>query len=405
MPAQPNIIFVVMDDMGFGDTACYGPTAMRTPNMQRIAAEGATFHRMYSAPTCSPARIQILTGKYAQRVGMPRVLFPDDRSGIRAQDKTVAARLRELGYATMAIGKWHVGCQPEHFPTRHGFDHFFGLLYSNDMAPLHLYRDERVEEEVVNQAALTRRYAEEALRFIGANRQRPFFCYLAHTMPHLPLHAEPEFLGRSACGLYGDTIECIDHYLGRILAKLEELGIAGNTLLIVTSDNGPWYEGRTAGARGRKFDVYEGGIKVPFLARWPKGIPAGTVCREPAHLMDMLPTFVKLGGGATPTDVDGLEITGLLAGQGRSPHEHLFWYHGNDLKAVTRGKWKLHLKPQRGEYDNKREFPQLYDLEVDPDESYSFASREPALVAELTERIRQFDDRMRPFCVEPKRGE
>jgi uncharacterized sulfatase len=296
-------------------------------------------------------------------------------------------------------GKWHLGARPEHFPHRHGFDEFFGLLYSNDMAPLHLYRNDRIEQEVVDQGALTRLYSEETIRFIEAHRREPFFCYLAHTMPHAPLHVEDAFRGRSACGLYGDTIECIDYFLGRILARLDELGLAENTLVAVTSDNGPWYEGSVAGTRGRKFDVYEGGIRVPFVARWPRGISAGIVSREPAHLMDLMPTFLSWAGRRPLPGLDGLDIGGLFRGQGPSPHDCLFLYHGNELKAVIRGKWKLHLKCQRGEYMRESEFPKLHDLEADPSESYSLATRHPEMVAELAERIRAFDEQMRPHYV------
>jgi uncharacterized sulfatase len=396
---QPNIILVVMDDMGYGDTECYGPSLMRTPTMKRIGAEGATFSRMYTAPTCSPARAQILTGCYAQRVGIPRVLFPKDTIGLRPEFPTIATHLRAAGYATFMAGKWHLGARPEHFPIRHGFDEYFGLLYSNDMAPLHLYRNETVVEEVVNQAALTRRYSEEVIHFIEANRQQPFFCYLAHTMPHIPLHVEDEFRGRSRCGLYGDTIECIDHYLGQIVATLENHGLSDNTLVIVTSDNGPWYEGSVNGVRGRKFDVYEGGIRVPFVARWPREIPVGVQCREPAHLMDLLPTFLRFAGLPLPATVDGLDIGNLFRGEGVSPHDCIFLYRHNDLDAVIRGKWKLHLKCQRGEYMNPVEYPKLHDLEADPDESYSLTSRHPDIVADLTARIREFDAKLHPYYV------
>lgn len=401
---QPNVILIVMDDMGYGDTECYGHSAMRTPWMKRIADEGIRFTHMYTAPTCSPARAQILTGCYAQRVGIPRVLFPEDKIGLRSEFPTIASYLREAGYATFMAGKWHLGSQPEHFPTRHGFDHYYGLLYSNDMTPLHLYRDETIEEETVDQAALTRRYSEETINFIEQHHDRPFFCYLGHSMPHVPLAAEDDFRGRSACGLYGDTIECIDHYIGQIMQTLQKKGIADDTLICFTSDNGPWYEGRVSGIRGRKFDVYEGGIRVPFAARWPNGIPAGSNCTETAHLMDLLPTFMQFAGAQPPDGLDGLSITGLMQGQSASPHDCLFLYRGNDLDAVIRGQWKLHLKCQRGEYMNSNEYPKLHDLRSDPDESYCLASRYPEKVQELTECIKAFDRKMQPFYVDAPRS-
>lgn len=403
---QPNIIYIMMDDMGFGDTACYGPSRMKTPAMKRIADEGVTFTRMYTAPTCSPARAQVLTGMYAQRTGIYRVLHPDDEFGLTDRFPTIATHLRRLGYRTHCIGKWHLGVRQEHLPTRNGFDTFYGLLYSNDMQPLHLFRDEAIEEQTVDQATLTRKYTAEVLRAIDSSAQEghPFFCYLAHTMPHVPLFVEEPFAGKSACGLYGDTLECIDYYLGKIIERLESRGLSEDTLIMVTSDNGPWYEGSVGGRRGRKFDVYEGGVRVPFLARWPTGIPRGITCDEPAHLMDMLPTLVSMAGGEAPSGIDGLDISNLFRGEGVSPHECLYLFHHNHLKAVIRGKWKVHLHCQRGEYMNPGQYPKLHDLETDPDESYCLKTKYPELTEELVQCAEAFHREMQPYLVEVPRG-
>lgn len=397
MARRPNIILVLMDDMGYGDMGCYGPTPIRTPHMDGVAARGVRFTQMYSAaPVCTPSRCGLLTGRYAQRVGLPRVLFPQDTIGLTGAERTVADCLRPLGYATCGIGKWHLGCRPEHHPCRHGFDRFFGLLYSNDMHPLHLYEDERVLEGQVDQAGLTRRYTDFALDFIRAHRDGPFFVYLAHTMPHIPLHVEPEFRGRSAAGTYGDTIECIDAHLGRLLAELREQGIENDTLVMVTSDNGPWYEGSTGGLRGRKFEVYEGGVRSPFVAQWPAEIGPGTRCDEPACFPDLLPTLVGLAGGTPPVDrvLDGRDIGPLLRGQGTSPHDAIHFYTGDSLNAVRAGRWKLHVA-RGAEGRDRSQMPQLFDLEIDPSESYNLADRHPELVERLRAMMGAFDAELR----------
>lgn len=393
-----------MDDMGYGDMGCYGPTPIRTPEMDGIAARGVRFTHMYSgAPVCTPSRCGLLTGRYAQRVGLPRVLFPKDTAGLPAGERTIADGLRALGYATCALGKWHLGCRPEHHPCRHGFDRFFGVPYSNDMLPLPLYSDETVVEEAIDQATLTRRYSDEAIAFIRAHRESPFFVYLAHTMPHIPLHVEPAFRGRSAAGTYGDTIECIDAHLGRLLAELRALGLERDTLVIVTSDNGPWFEGSTGGLRGRKFEVYEGGARMPFVAQWPAAIPAGSVCAEPAIFLDLLPTLTAWAGGMPPADrvLDGLDIRALFRGEGASPHDALYFYVGNSLNAIRVGRWKLHVA-RGGDGRDRKEMPQLFDLSLDPQEAYNLADRHPELVQRLRGMIEAFDAQVKAECpVQP----
>jgi len=366
--SRPNIVMVFMDDMGYGDMGCFGSTLIRTPVMDRLAAEGARFAQMYAAaPICSPSRAGLLTGRYAQRMGVERVLFPKDTKGIRDEDRTFADYLRHAGYATCMLGKWHLGCLPQHNPVRHGFDSYFGLLYSNDMDPLHLYRGIQAIETDVDQATLTGRYSDEAIAFIeDRHADGPFMVYLAHTMPHIPLHVEEAFRHKSEAGTYGDTIECIDHHLGRIVDTLDELGLRDNTLVIVTSDNGPWFEGSAGPFRGRKFENYEGGIRMPFVANWPGVIPQGTVCDETASLMDMLPTFLHLAGtdiGAGPA-LDGINI----------------W------PAFTGGPC-----PRREARGGRAEMPQLYDMDRDGGESYDLSDLYPDVTERLTALMRTFD--------------
>ncbi len=391
--ARPNIVIVFMDDMGYGEMGCFGSTMIRTPTMDRIAADGAKFTQMYAAgPVCSPSRAGLLTGRYGQRMDIERVLFPKDEKGIGDAERTFGDYLRSAGYATCMLGKWHVGCRGEHNPIRHGFDEYFGLLYSNDMDPLHLYRGEEAIETEVDQATLTRRYADEAIRFIERNKDRPFIVYLAHTMPHIPLHVEPEFRGKSAAGTYGDTIECIDHHLERIMKRLRELRLIEKTLVIVTSDNGPWYEGSTGGLRGRKFQNYEGGIRVPFVAQWDRTVTPGTVCDEATSLMDMLPTFLRLAGVAPDgPPMDGIDIWDAFLGRPTPERDALYHYFCYELNAVRCGRWKLHVSVGAGERRSTAEMPQLFDIDSDPQESYNLANLHPNLVEQLVEKIRAFD--------------
>lgn len=388
---QPNIVLVFMDDMGYGDMGCMGGRVVRTPRMDGIAANGVAFRHMYSAASvCTPSRAALMTGRYPQRVGLPRVLFPHDGQGLPEWEQTIPEILRDRGYRTAMYGKWHLGCRPEHNPVRHGFDEFCGLLYSNDMDPVHLYEGEKVVETDVDQATLTRRYTDRAIEFIEAESDRPFFVYLPHTMPHIPLHVEEGFRGQSRGGTYGDTIECIDHHLGRIMDRLAELGLLEDTLVIVTSDNGPWFEGSTAGLRGRKMEVWEGGIRMPFVAQWPGQIPAGTVNDEPACFIDLLPTLAGLAGGAPAPDrpIDGIDIWPAFRGEAMPEREALYFFQAWTLNALRSGRWKLHV--DRFPLPDRRELPQLFDLELDPGESYNQADREPAVLARLTALAERF---------------
>jgi arylsulfatase A-like enzyme len=377
-----------------------------------MAREGIRLTSFYAAPSCSPSRAALLTGRYPPRSGIHRVLGPDERGGIPASEITLAEALKSQGYRTAAIGKWHLGSSDEKFfPTKNGFDEYFGLLYSNDMTPpwvetdrpLKLYRNAQPVEHPVKQATLTERYTDEAVRFIKSSKGSPFFLYLAYTMPHVPLHASEKFLGSSRAGLFGDVVETIDWSAGRILDVLKEEGLDDTTLVVFTSDNGPWLDmpprmfrggevkpqhaGSPGPLRGWKGSTYEGGVRVPCIFRWPGRIPPGRVSADIACTMDIFATLVKLSGAEVPADrvVDGLDILPLLSGTGPSPREEFCYYLGKSLEAVRRGKWKLrisnHLRQNIPEGQPLR--PELYDLDVDPSERYDQSAGHPEIVTEL----------------------
>jgi arylsulfatase A len=422
---RPNIVFVLMDDMGYGDIAPFNPsTPNRTPHLDRMAREGMKLTSFYAAPVCTPSRAQILTGCYAKRVSLPAVLFPAAPVGLSTEEHSVAALLKRQGYATMAIGKWHVGDQPEFLPTRHGFDHYFGLPYSNDMGgewegaedappakrrpPLPLVRDEKVIETVPppEQDRLTERYTDEALRFIREHRDGPFFLYLPHTAVHVPIHPGERFRGKSANGSYGDWVEEADASTGRILDELRAQKLDARTLVIFSSDNGPWLtqgkNGGTAGPlRGGKAGTYEGGVREPTIAWWPGRIAPGSVCDAVTGNIDLLPTFVTLAGGSLPSDrkIDGADLTPLLFGQQKeSPRPAHFYFNGNRLEAVRSGPWKLAIAPQsegtgkKAPVDAKQPFtPRLYNLDSDIGETSDVAAQHPEIIHRLQEFVAQMD--------------
>src|ERR1044071_4169216 len=260
---QPNIIIYFVDDLGYGDLSCYGSKAINTPNLDKMASEGIRLTSFITASSvCSPSRAGLLTGRYPTRVGITRVLFPTDNTGLPESETTIAEALKPNGYATACIGKWHLGHQPQFLPTNQGFDSYFGIPYSNDMRPTPLMKNQETIEEPVNQDTLTERYTDEAVKFITASKNKPFFLYVAHAMPHIPLHVSPRFRGKSKAGLYGDAVEAIDWSVGQILNTLKQLNLDKNTLVIFASDNGPWYQGSAGRLRGRKATTYEGGVRV-----------------------------------------------------------------------------------------------------------------------------------------------
>jgi arylsulfatase A-like enzyme len=349
---RPNVIIVLADDLGYGDLACYGHPRFKTPNLDRMAAEGARLtHFNAPAPFCAPSRASLMTGRYPFRCGLTSNPAPDFGSqytglGLPASEITLAELFLRAGYATGMVGKWHLGhAKPEFLPTRRGFEEYLGILYSNDMQPVELRDGEQVVEYPVVQATLTQRYTDRALRFIAQNQHKPFFLYFAHAMPHKPLATSEKYYHKSGAGLYGDVIAELDASVGRVLATLKDLKLDDQTFVVFTSDNGPWYGGSSGGLRGMKGTSWEGGYRVPFIARWPGRIPAGHVSAEPAVMMDMFVTALKVAGIAPPTDrkLDGADIMPLLTSSAKSLHEVIFGHQGARLATVRDGRWKLHV--------------------------------------------------------------
>jgi arylsulfatase A len=407
---KTNFIIIFCDDMGYADLGCFGSTKHRTPHIDRMAAEGTRFTSFYSTSSvCTPSRASLMTGCYPRRNNMHQneaglwVLFPRNKTGLHPDEITIAEVLKEQDYATACIGKWHLGDQIEFLPTRQGFDYYFGIPYSNDMGgkggsdnrpPLPLMRNETVIEAPVDQDTLTKRYTEEAVRFIEANRDRPFLLYLPHTMPHVPLHASERFRGKSANGRYGDTIEEIDWSTGQILEKLKDLGIDDHTLVVFTSDNGAAVRGGGSNEplRGGKGTTWEGGMRVPCVMRWPGTIPAGRTCDQLVCTMDLLPTLAFLAGTRPPADriIDGKDIRPLLRGDpgAGTPHEAFYYYQEDQLQAVRDDRWKLYLPLKLKKHGWRQVQPdsplQLYDLQADIGERNNVADRYPEVVERLT---------------------
>jgi len=413
---KPNVIIIFCDDVGYADVGVFGAKGYKTPNIDRMAAEGVKFTDFYAAaPSCTPSRAALMTGCYPQRVGLPNVIGPSAKVGISSEEKTIAEVLKPLGYATSCYGKWHLGHLPKFLPMRHGFDDYFGLPYSNDMWPKHptsdrypdlpLIEGERVIEYNPDQTQLTTWYTERSVRFIEKNKGRPFFLYLPHSMAHVPLFVSDKFKGKSEQGLYGDVMMEIDWSVGQILSTLKRLGIDKNTLVIFSSDNGPWlsygdHAGLAKPLREGKGTTFDGGQRESTVMRWPGRIPAGTVCKEPAAMIDILPTVAKLTGAALPAHtIDGRDIWPLISGRpgAKSPHEAFFYYRGYALEAVRSGKWKLHLphayrtlagreggtggrpvKYEQGKIDLS-----LFDLEKDIGEQNDVSAQYPDVVERL----------------------
>jgi len=407
-PRRPNIVIIYADDLGYGYLGCYGHPAIRTPHLDRMAAEGMRFTQWYSAaPVCTPSRAALLTGRYPVRSGLTRVLFPQSQGGIPASEVTLAEVLKEAGYQTAAIGKWHLGHLPQYLPVRHGFDSWFGIPYSNDMhpfegpgssgakkhPPLPLMRDDKVIETEPDQSTLTPRYTGEALRKIRAFRGRPFFLYYAHTFPHVPLYASPRFRGASLRGLYGDVVEEIDWSVGEILRTLASAGQDRNTLVIFSSDNGPWLARRQMGGsagllREGKTTTWEGGMRVPCIVRMPGVVPQGRASSEMGSMLDLVPTIAALAGAAPPrATLDGDDIGAVLRGGSLGRERAFFYWRGEELCAVRRGPWKLHRITNTAEWKaetTRHDPPLLFHLEHDPSEKYDLAKERPDIVSALS---------------------
>ncbi len=425
---QPNVILILADDLGYGDLGCFGHPKFKTPNLDRMATEGARLTQFNCPmPYCAPTRASLLTGRYPFRCGMTSNPAPDggpqaDAISLPLTELTLAQILKRAGYATGMVGKWHLGHQkPDFLPTRRGFDEYLGILYSNDMRPVQLVDGLEPVEYPVAQVTLTRRYTERALRFIERNKARPFFFYFAHAMPHKPLAPSEAFYKKSGAGLYGDVIAELDWSVGQVLAKLKELDLDRSTLVIFTSDNGPWYGGSTGGLRGMKASSFEGGYRVPLIARWPGVIPSGHVNQAPAVMMDLFATTLGIAKVAPPKDrmTDGKDIMPLLTSNAASPHPVIFGHAGPRLASVRDERWKLHVlapaarKPVSPEekwidprgpdgvtilapYDQSHpsQYPgletgdapkpmMLFDLKNDPGEQHDLSKEHPDVVTRL----------------------
>ena len=410
---HPNFVIIFCDDMGYADPACFG-SSIKTPNLDRMAKQGTRFTSFYAAQAvCSASRTALLTGCYPNRVGILGALGPLAKTGISSNEMTIAEVLKPQGYATAIYGKWHLGHHPQFLPPNHGFDEYFGVPYSNDMWPPNrtnyppLPLIEGVAPAKVgltheDQAQLTTWYTEHAVSFIQRNKDRPFFLYLAHNMPHVPLHVSDKFKGKSARGLYGDVIMEIDWSVGQVLDTLKKAGVDKETLVVFTSDNGPWllygdHAGSAGPFREGKATMFDGGVREPCIMRWPGKIPAGRICKEMALTMDLLPTLAQLAGAPLPPNkIDGLDIWPLISGKrAKTPHEAFYYYWAQELQAVRAGPWKLHFphtypRPEPpghggapGKYATKEIALELFNLERDVHETNNVAARFPEVVRKL----------------------
>jgi arylsulfatase A len=408
---KPNVIIINIDDLGYADVGAFGSTLNRTPNVDRMASEGCKLTSFYAAPVCSPSRAALMTGCYPKRaLCIPGVLFPIGGNGLSPKEITIAELLRDQGYATACVGKWHLGDQPEFLPTRQGFDVYYGLPYSNDMGPagdgvksnlgdpvktgkpekgqppLPLMRQETVLQRVLaeDQGKLVENYTNEAKSFISANKDKPFFLYMPHSAVHFPLYPGKAFHDKSKNGLYGDWVEEVDWSVGQILETVRNLGLSEKTLVIFTSDNGGTARGFNTPLRGHKASTLEGGMRVVTIAWMPKSIAAGSTCNVITGMIDVLPTVVGLAGGTVPTDrvIDGRDLWPSLTGKpdAKPPHDVFYYFKGLVLEAVRQGPWKLHLAKK-----------ELYNLDSDIGEANNVASANPDIVAQIVKLAQAMD--------------
>ncbi|MEL6894795.1 MAG: sulfatase, partial [Planctomycetota bacterium] len=437
--APPNVVFVLCDDLGYGDLGCYGHPTIATPRLDQMAAEGQRWTSFYSpASVCSPARAGYLTGRYPIRascagVNRRRVFFDNCPNGMPTDEVTIAEMLRDAGYATMCVGKWHLGHQPEYLPTNQGFDQYFGIPYSNDMdaarprppyfdlsrtswdksidpalynVPL-IESNEALKYEVVErpvqQETLTKRLTEKAVSFIKGNADKPFFLYVAHPQPHIPLFASKPYRGKSRRGLFGDVLNELDDSIGSILDALKSSGVDDNTLVIFTSDNGPWatfnYHGGSQGPlNGSKGTSWEGGFRVPAIFRMPGKIPAGSIVRDMGCGLDLLPTIANLTGATLPKDrvIDGVNLSETLLSNAPSARKEFVFYNGREVWAARQGSWKLHLETARPKGPMKHDPPILFQVDVDPSEKYNINGHAPEAMEALPKLIEKHVLEMKP---------
>lgn len=406
--SRPNFVVFLVDDMGAADLSVTGHPTIRTPNLDQMAREGIRFTSFYAAPSCTPARGMLLTSRYPVRTGLLAPTGPAVASGVKADEVTLPEALKAQGYRTAMFGKWHLGdfdTEPAFNPTAHGFDTFLGIPYSHDYNPpkgVPLYRDTRMVEQPVVHSTMTKRFTEEAVKFIGDAGSSPFFIYVAYPMPHIPIAASEKFRGHSIAGRYGDVIEEIDWGVGQVLAALKARNLDRNTVTVFMSDNGPWvtmaeqlYDRGERGTkqqgdvgwsgmlRGSKGTTWEGGIRVPGIVRWPGTIPGGRVSSDIVSILDLYPTFVAAAGGKMPADrpIDGVDMTALLKGTGSSARKDLFYFVNSAIQAVRDGEWKLVVAPGP---------TALFNLNSDPAERHDVAASNPEVVARLRSKIDTF---------------
>jgi len=410
---QPNFVVIFMDDMGYADIGPFGATKQKTPNLDKMAKDGMKMTSFYAAPVCSVSRAQILTGCYGARISVPGVFMPASPHGLNPAEFTIAERLKERGYATACVGKWHVGDQPQFLPTKQGFDFYYGIPYSNDMQKptkedgtrvVPLMRNEKVDLLLKDedQDLIIERYIKEATTFIRENKDKPFLLYFPQTAVHTPIHPGKAFQGKSQNGRFGDWVEEVDWSVGQVMQTLKELGLEENTLVVFTSDNGPWLiKGDDAGSalplRGGKGGTFEGGVRVPTLVRWPGKIAAGSVCDAVTGTIDLLPTFVALAGGKVPSEpvIDGRDLSDLLLGKIKeSPREVHYYFSSYTLQAVRQGPWKLAVTSQNetmGGSKKEEKTPRLYNLDTDIGETTDVSDKNPEIVAKLSALIAKMD--------------
>ncbi len=421
---QPNIIVIFADDMGYGDVGVFGHPTIKTPNLDKLAFEGQKWTNFYvAAPVCTPSRAGLMTGRLPIRSGMCndkyRVLYQNSKGGLPPKEITIASALKETGYATACIGKWHLGYQEPFDPNSHGFDYYFGIPYSNDMDQnfpdsvnyfegcynpkpeyfnVPLRRNREIIERPADQTTITKRYTQEVLKFMKEKKDGPFFIYMAQSMPHVPLFPSKEFEGKSLRGTYGDVIEEIDWSVGQVIQALKDNGLEENTLVVFTSDNGPWLlfndKGGSAGLlKGGKGGTYEGGMREPTIM-WGPGIVKSGVVTDLGTTMDLLPTFCKMAGTQLPNDrvYDGYDISPVIYGEGKSPRDVVIYYRGTHVFAIRKGVYKAHFitQPEYGMAGPVTlETPELYNLNVDPSEKYNIADKHPEVIAEIQEILKE----------------
>lgn len=411
----PNVIIILTDDLGYGDLGCYGSEAIRTPAIDRMAEEGMRMTQFYaSAPVCSPSRAGLLTGRYPVRTKITDALINDrtviglgsrilgytEYPGIPGDEVLLPEMLKRRGYATALVGKWHLGNREPCMPNDRGFDYFYGPRWSNDLPPFDIFENKEVVEPApARQDTLTRRYTNRAIDFIRSHINDPFFLLLSHTFPHIPLHTSEKFRGKSQAGLYGDTIEELDWSTGMILDALKQQGLDENTLVVFTSDNGPWWQGSPGNTRGRKRFVFEGGFRVPMIARWPGIISEGQTSDAMVMNFDLFTTVLQMAGVNAPLDriIDGKDIMPVLKNDVESPHDTLFFYWRDNLWAVRQRNWKYHRHHQVEDINTypwptvTKKGPFLYNLKTDPDESYSMIETYPQVADTLAALMDRMD--------------